>query len=51
MVNAAIVASPAAYGERPRPIAARSTEAERQAHASFIHDVVKNDDLWKKFGV
>jgi DNA polymerase-3 subunit epsilon len=51
MVNAAVTASRAAYGERPRPLAARSTEEERQVHASFIHNVLKTDDLWKKFGV
>ena len=50
MVNAAVVASRAAYGARPRPLALRSTDEERQIHASFIRDVVKNDDLWKKFG-
>jgi DNA polymerase-3 subunit epsilon len=51
MVNAAIVASRAAYGARPRPLDPRSTAEERQIHASFIRDVVKSDDLWKKFGV
>jgi DNA polymerase-3 subunit epsilon len=51
MVNAVAVASRAAYGERARPLAARSTDEEREVHASFIRDVVKNDDLWKKFGV
>ena len=39
-----------AYGERPRPLAARSTLTEREIHASFIRDVVKSDELWKKFG-
>src|SRR3982751_3300936 len=47
MVNAAVVASRAAYGERPRPLAFRSTDAEREIHASFIRDVLKSDDLWK----
>jgi DNA polymerase-3 subunit epsilon len=51
MVNAAVVASRAAYGARPRPLATRSTEDERQTHAGFIRDVVKSDDLWKKFGL
>lgn len=51
MVASAVVASRAAYGARPRPLDPRSTEAERQIHASFILDVVKNDGLWKKFGV
>lgn len=51
MVNAAVVASRAAYGERPRPLAPRSTEGERQVHASFIRDVLKSDELWKKHGI
>src|ERR1700710_1180056 len=33
MVNAAVVASRAAYGARPRPLDPRSTEEERQIHA------------------
>ena len=51
MVNAAVVASRAAYGARPRPLDPRSTQEERQIHASFIRDIVKSDALWKKFGV
>ncbi len=39
-----------AYGARPRPLAPRSTEAERAAHAAFIAEVVKDDTLWKKHG-
>jgi DNA polymerase-3 subunit epsilon len=38
------------YGIRPYPLAPRSTEHERQVHACFIRDVLKNDRLWKKFG-
>ena len=51
MTNAAVVASRASYGARPRPLDPRSTEEERLVHASFIRDVVKNDALWKKHGV
>jgi DNA polymerase-3 subunit epsilon len=40
-----------AYGARPRPLAPLSSEAERTAHAAFIRDVVKSDELWKKFGI
>jgi DNA polymerase-3 subunit epsilon len=40
-----------AYGPRPRALAARSTEAEREMHAAFIRDAVKSDELWKKFGL
>ena len=50
MTNAAVVASRASYGARPRPLEPRSTEEERLVHAGFIHDVVKNDTLWKKHG-
>lgn len=39
------------YGPRPRPLAPRSTDGERETHAAFIRDVVKNQDLWAKFGL
>jgi DNA polymerase-3 subunit epsilon len=39
------------YGPRPRPLAPRSTEIERDLHAAFIRDVVKSDELWKKHGL
>ena len=39
------------YGPRPRPLAAATTEAERAAHAVFIREAVKNEDLWKRFGL
>ena len=51
MVSAVMAASRAAYGGRPRPLGPRSTEDERQMHASFIREVVKSDALWKKYGV
>jgi DNA polymerase-3 subunit epsilon len=51
MSNVAVVASRASYGARPRPLGPRSTEDERERHASFIRDIVKNDDLWKRFAV
>ncbi len=51
MVNAVVAASRAAYGERARPLAFRSTDAERDTHASFIRDVLKSDELWKKHGL
>jgi DNA polymerase-3 subunit epsilon len=34
------------YGARPRPLAPRSTEAERDAHAEFVLKTVKSE-LWK----
>ena len=51
MTGVAVAASRAAYGQRPRSLAPRSTDAECQAHAEFIRDVVKTDDLWARFGV
>jgi len=51
MITAVAAATQNAYGARPRPLAPRSTDEERQVHASFIRDVVKSDDLWKKFGI
>ena len=47
----AVSASRAAYGQRPRPLQPRSTDAEREAHAEFIRKAVKNEDLWSRFGL
>ncbi|HEX4709324.1 DNA polymerase III subunit epsilon [Phenylobacterium sp.] len=51
MVTAVAAATRNAYGVRPRPLEPRSTEEERQIHASFIRDVVKSEELWKKHGL
>jgi len=51
LAQAVSVARQSAYGARPRPLAFRSTDAERELHASFIRDVVKSDALWKKHGL
>ena len=40
-----------AYGPRPRPLAPRSTDAERAAHAAFIGGVLKDKAIWRRFGV
>jgi DNA polymerase III subunit epsilon len=40
-----------AYGGRPRPLEPRSTEAERTAHASFVREELKTDELWARFGI
>jgi len=37
------------YGARPRPLAARSTEAEREVHAEFVAKTLKDKALWLKF--
>jgi DNA polymerase-3 subunit epsilon len=38
--------SPTDYGPRPRPLALRSSETERAAHAEFVLGTVKSE-LWK----
>ncbi len=37
------------YGVRPRPLAARSTEAERGAHAAFIAQNLKDKAVWLQY--
>lgn len=51
VVSTAHISSRNTYGGRPRPLTARSTDDERQAHAAFIRDVVKSEDLWSRFGL
>jgi DNA polymerase-3 subunit epsilon len=51
MITAVAAARQNVYGERPRPLPPRSTDMERQIHASFVRDVLKNDELWKKHGI
>jgi DNA polymerase-3 subunit epsilon len=40
-----------AYGERPRPLSARSTEAERAVHADWIRSTLKDKAVWVKLGL
>lgn len=49
-VTAVAAATRNDYGARPRPLAPRSTEAERAIHAAFIRKVV-GVDLWARFGI
>ncbi len=49
--GAAETAERVAYGARPRPLPLRSTDAERELHAKFMREVVKNEELWGKFGL
>ncbi len=51
MVTAVAAATRNDYGARPRPLAPRSTDVEREMHAAFVRDVLKNDELWKKHGL
>ena len=38
------------YGQRPRALAPRSTDAERAAHVVFVRKVLKDKALWRSFG-
>ena len=46
--EAAAAARTIAYGPRPRPLAPRSTETERQAHLAFVTKALKDKALWLK---
>lgn len=48
---AAAAASRAEYGPRPRPLASRSTDAERAIHADWIKSTLKDKAIWLKYGV
>lgn len=41
----------ATHGARPRPLAPRSTEAERAAHAAFLMATLKDQSLWTAWGL
>ena len=45
------VGSPGAYGLRPRPLAPRSTDAEREAHLAFLQTALKDRSLWEGYGL
>jgi DNA polymerase-3 subunit epsilon len=49
--TAVAVAKTAAYGARPRPLAPRSTEEERAAHAEFVRANLKDKAVWLKMGL
>ncbi|HET6970079.1 MAG TPA: exonuclease domain-containing protein, partial [Phenylobacterium sp.] len=51
MVNAVTVSARVEYGPRPRPLALRSTDVEREAHAAFIREKLKAEELWSRFGL
>jgi len=40
-----------AYGQRPRPLAPRSTDAERAVHAEWISATLKEKAVWVKLGL
>jgi DNA polymerase-3 subunit epsilon len=39
------------HGPRPRPLAPRSTEEERAAHAAFIAKTLKDKAIWARWGL
>jgi len=45
------VSAAASYGARPRPLAPRSTPAERELHASFIREALKDETFWSRHGL
>jgi DNA polymerase-3 subunit epsilon len=49
--GSAASAGPVAHGPRVRPLAPRSTEAEREMHAAFVRSTLKEKAIWLKFGV
>jgi DNA polymerase-3 subunit epsilon len=48
---AATLVRSAVYGARPRPLAPRSTEAERGAHLAFVKANLKDKALWLRMGL
>jgi DNA polymerase III subunit epsilon len=47
--RAAAARGTAGYGPRPRPLALRSTDAERARHVAFIHKALKDAAVWLQF--
>ena len=47
----AVAAAAGGYGPRPRPLAPRSTEAERAAHLAFLRETLKDRSLWAAYGL
>ena len=41
----------AAYGQRPRPLAPRSTPEEQAAHIAFLAQALKDRSLWDAYGL
>jgi DNA polymerase-3 subunit epsilon len=47
--RADIALAKGAYGPRPRPLALRSTDIERAAHAAFVQAALKDGAIWLSF--
>jgi len=50
-VTAQAASAAGGYGPRPRPLAPRSTEAERAAHLAFLKATLKDRSLWASYGL
>ena len=50
-VTTQVAAAAGDYGPRPRPLAPRSTEAERAAHLVFLRETLKDRSLWAAYGL
>jgi len=50
-INTVAIAQAGSYGLRTRPLAPRSTEAERLAHAEFVRKNLKDKAVWLSFGL
>jgi DNA polymerase-3 subunit epsilon len=50
-VAVAQTAAHTAYGDRPRPLAPRSTEAERARHLEFVMKTLKDKAVWLELGL
>jgi DNA polymerase-3 subunit epsilon len=51
MTNAVSTVVRVEYGARPRPLAPLCSDDERLAHAAFIREAVKGEELWDRFGL
>lgn len=51
VASAAATIAAQGYGPRPRPLAPRSTEAERQTHEAFLLATLKDRSLWDAYGL
>jgi DNA polymerase III subunit epsilon len=49
--TAVVAATQAAHGPRPRPLAPRSTEAERERHREWVEKTLKDKAIWLKLGL
>ncbi|MBW8304330.1 MAG: DNA polymerase III subunit epsilon, partial [Brevundimonas sp.] len=51
LTTAAAAAASGGYGPRPRPLAARVTEAEEAAHLAVLRATLKDHAVWAAYGL